>query len=119
LAVCGLLLVAAGCGGGGGGGLPDGGNGGASGTSIRGRVVDRASSQPIENATVTVGGASTRTAEDGSFSLATPSGIISISASAANFHSGTFSAVVEPNQQENVGDLGLANVDSGPPPPPL
>jgi hypothetical protein len=124
LALCGLCVVAVGCGGGGGGGLPgNGGGGGLSGAGIQGRVVERNSVQPIENATVTVDNRSTRSAADGTFSLSVDVGsqarTISISVAATNFHTGTFSAVVEPGLPSDVGDLGIANIDSGPPPPPF
>jgi hypothetical protein len=117
LAVCGLLVATAGCGGGG-GGVPSG-SGGVSGSSIRGRVVERASATPIKDATVTVGSRSTRTGTDGRFAIAASAGTVSISVSATNFHTGTFSTVVDPGQTTDVGDLGLTDIDSGPPPPPF
>jgi hypothetical protein len=119
IAVCGLALFAVGCGGGGGVGQIGDGNGTVGGTSIRGRVVEAVSRQPIENATVTVGGRSTRTSADGRFSLAVDPGERTISVSAQNFLAGTFNTIVEPNQQVDVGDLGLSDIDSGPPPPPI
>jgi Carboxypeptidase regulatory-like domain len=117
LTVCGLLFALTGCGGG--GGVPGGAGGSVSGSSIRGRVVERASGTPIPDATVTVGSRSTRTGTDGRFALSASVGTVSISVSAANFHAGTFSSVVDEGQTTDVGDLGLTDIDSGPPPPPF
>jgi hypothetical protein len=117
LTVCGLLFSLSGCGGGG-GGVPSGG-GTVSGSSVRGRVVESTSGQPIKDATVTVGSRSAHTGDDGRFSLAASPGTVSISVSAAKFHTGTFSTVVDAGQPTDVGDLGLTDIDSGPPPPPF
>jgi hypothetical protein len=115
--LCGLLCYLTGCGGGG-GGVPSGG-GTVSGSSVTGRVVVRSSSEPIANATVTVGNRSTHSGSDGRFSIAADPGTVTISVSATKFHTGTFSTIVEKGQPTDVGDLGLVDVDSGPPPPPF
>src|SRR5438876_11879454 len=75
LMLCALLLVSAGCGGGS-SIVPSGGGstGTPSGTSVRGRVVDSVSRQPIEKATVKVGNSSTQTGADGKFSLPASAG---------------------------------------------
>jgi hypothetical protein len=89
------------------------------GTSIRGRVLDDTSGKAVSGATVTAGGRSTQTKGDGTFGLATDPGTVSFSVSASNYFTGSFSAVVQPDQSTNVGDLRLTNMDSGPPPPPM
>jgi len=117
LTVCGLLFALSGCGGGD-DNFSDGG-GSISGSSVHGRVVESTSGQPIKDATVSVSGHSAHTGDDGRFALAASPGTVSISVSAAKFHTGTFSTVVDPGQPTDVGDLGLTDIDSGPPPPPF
>src|SRR5437868_5579417 len=87
----GLLALVAGCGGG--GGSSPGGV--VTGASIRGRVVDDGSGQPVANATVTAGGRSTRTKTDGTFSVAADPGSVSYSVTANNYFTAKFSAAVQ------------------------
>ena len=69
---------------------------------------------------VTVGSQATRTGSDGRFSVAAPASVeLSIKVTAANYNPGTFSTLVDPGQQMDVGDLPLSSAQNGPPPPPL
>jgi hypothetical protein len=113
LAACALLIALAGCGGGGGGSSSV-----VAGTSIRGHVLDESSAQPIAGATVTAGTHSARTGRDGTFALATEPGTVVFTVSAPDYLTGSFSAVVQPDQPAEVGELRLTNIANGPPPPP-
>jgi carboxypeptidase family protein len=108
-----LLCLGAGCGGGG-GSSP----GAVTGTSVDGRVIDDTTTQPIPNATIKAGGRTARTGVDGRFVLPASAGTVDLSISASNYLTQTLSAVVQPSQPTDIGDVRLTNIANGPPPPP-
>lgn len=109
-----VALTALGCGGGGGGvGL------GPAPAWVSGVVVDWESSQPLSGASVRSAGRSARTAADGSFRLGVETGIVTLSVSRTNYHTGTFTAETTAGQQVDLGTLALAHQNGAPPPPPF
>ncbi len=115
LAVAGLSVALAGCGGGGGGGSSSS----SSSTRITGVVEDRQTSNPIVGATVQAGGSTAMTTGQGTFVLGVPPGKLTVTISAPGYQTGTFSAVADAGQSNDIGVLTLLNGDTNPPAPPV
>ena len=82
-------------------------------------VEDLQTSAPIAGATVKAGGSSTTTDANGAFNLSVPVGKLTVSITAPGYQSGSFSAVSDPGQTDDVGVLTLLNADTNPPAPPV
>jgi hypothetical protein len=108
-----LTLGVAGCGGGGGGGGL-----GVAPASVRGTVLDETSTQPIRGARVRSGGRSALTRADGTFTLGVELGPITVSVSAENYYTGTFTATTTTGEQVDMGTLTISSSIGTPPPPP-
>jgi Carboxypeptidase regulatory-like domain len=107
-----LALAAMGCGGGGAGLGPAPAN-------VAGTVVDEATGQPISGARVRSGSRSTQTAPDGTFTVGTDAGMVSLTASAADYFTGSFTAETAAGQTTNVGEVHLSSQNGSPPPAPF
>jgi uncharacterized membrane protein len=114
LALVSLLTVLTGCGGGGGSSSSNN-----SSARITGVVEDQQTSAPIAGATVKAGGSSATTDGNGAFALSVPAGKLTVSITAPGYQSGSFSAVADQGQTNDIGVLTLLNADTNPPKPPV
>jgi Carboxypeptidase regulatory-like domain len=110
----GLALAVAGCGGGGGGGSLA-----PAPATVSGTVVDTASGRPISGARVSSAGHSSRTASDGTFTVGADVGMISLTVTATNYFTGSFTATTTAGQTTDLGTVSLSNQNGSPPPTPF
>jgi hypothetical protein len=109
-----LALAMAGCGGGGGGG----GLAPAPAT-VSGIVLDNSSGRPIGGARVSSASHSARTASDGTFTVGADVGMVSLTVTATNYFTGSFTATTTAGQTTDLGTVSLSNQNGSPPPAPF
>jgi Carboxypeptidase regulatory-like domain len=80
-------------------------------------VVDDATGQPISGARVRSGSRSAQTAPDGTFTIGTDAGMVSLTVSAAEYFSNSVTAQATAGQTTNAGTVRLSSQNAPPPPP--